>query len=389
MKQFDIIMLNMSNYSEWDEGVSNRNWHVLKQLEQRPEIGKILAIDYLPLTWKRALRSYKEDIVLNIEGSKIVKRNLTSKVSKVSEKIYVYSDIGFWLRPKHTMKEIKKTALELNFGDFVLWSFFPFVAPYWHDLGQKLTIFDAVDNWSLHSSYEKQKKNLSNSYDTVKDEADVIFVVSPSLLNFFDDQDNVYWVPNGVDIKHYNKKFTLINRDISDLPKPIIGYIGVIQDKVDLDLVKHVARDNKDKSVVLVGPVWNEQSEARNVLEGEENVHFLGYKKYEEAPMYIQQFDVGIIPHKKSGFSASTNPMKMYEYLACGKPVVASDDIGTDNVNEIIKVANTPEDFSKAIGTVLDEDSEEKEVIRRDFVKKFSWSKTVDKMLELVNNKLN
>jgi len=75
MKKFDLILFNMSNYSEWDEGVSNRNYHVLKQLLQREEIGKILAIDYLPLTFKRAVRNYKEDLVLNVEDSKIIKRS--------------------------------------------------------------------------------------------------------------------------------------------------------------------------------------------------------------------------------------------------------------------------------------------------------------------------
>ncbi|PLX26330.1 hypothetical protein C0580_00265, partial [Candidatus Parcubacteria bacterium] len=136
MKQFDVIMFNMSNYSEWDEGVSNRNYHVLRELLNRPEVGKILAVDYLPLHWKRALRIYKEDLVLNIEEAKVVKRGLTYKVTKISDKLYVYSDINFFLQPKSTMKSIRKVALDLNFGDLVVWSFFPFMAPYWRILGQ-------------------------------------------------------------------------------------------------------------------------------------------------------------------------------------------------------------------------------------------------------------
>jgi glycosyltransferase involved in cell wall biosynthesis len=389
MKQFDVIMFNMSNYSEWDEGVSNRNWHILKQLASRPEIGKILAIDYLPLTMKRALRNYKEDLVLNIKGSEVIKRKLTSKVSKVGDNIYVYSDIGFWLQPKKTLRRIKRTALELNFGDFVVWSFFPFVAPYWQNLGQKLTIFEAVDNWLLHSSYTRQQIKLKHCYEVIKNSADLIFTVSHSLLNFFDNQPNVYWLPNGVDLKHYNKKFALINRDIADIPKPIIGYIGVIQDKVDLMLIKYLAQNNPQKSIVLVGPVWNEQDQAKQELSQETNVYFLGYKKYQEAPMYIQQFEVGIIPHKKTDFSASTNPMKAYEYLACGKPVVASHNIGTENVKEMISVAETYEDFNVKVNEALQHNTPEAEEARRNFVKKYSWSSTVDKMLELIKNKLN
>ncbi len=388
MKQFDVILFNMSNYSEWDEGVSNRNYHVLKQLLNRPEIGKILAVDYLPLTLKRAVRIFKEDLVLNIEGGQKVKRTFSSKVTKVSDKLYVYSDINFFLRPKKTMKDIRKTALELNFGDMVLWSFFPFIAPYWNDLGQKLTVFDAVDNWLLHSSYTKQQEKLKQAYEIIKNDTDLIFAVSQNLLHFFDDQPNVYWIPNGVDLKHYNKKFALVNRDIADIPRPIIGYIGVIQDKVDLDIIKYLAQQNKDKSIVLVGPVWNEQDEAKLALEQEKNVHFLGYKKYEDAPMYIQQFDIGIVPHKAAGFSASTNPMKIYEYLACVKPVVATDNVGTDNVKDIIVTAKDKEDFNKQVNLLLKNDSEAMREKRHQFIKKYSWFNTVNKMMELINNKL-
>ncbi|MBT4209850.1 MAG: glycosyltransferase [Candidatus Komeilibacteria bacterium] len=389
MKKFDVIMLNMSNYSEWDEGVSNRNYHILRELLNREEVGKVLAVDYLPLNFKRALRTYKEDLVLNIDKSKIVKRGLTHKVSKISEKLYVYTDIDFWLRPKSSMNRIKKTAIDLGFDDFVLWSYYPFAAPHWDNMGQKMTIFDAVDNWLLHSSYEKYTDRLKANYEKIKDETDLIFVVSKNLTNFFDDQPNVYWVPNGVDIKHYNKKFALMNRDISDIAKPIIGYVGVVQKKVDFELLKYLADKNPDKSIVIVGPVWAEQEKAKEVLAQQKNVYFLGYKKYNEAPQYIQQFDVGIIPHKTAGFSATTNPMKMYEYLACGKPVVATDNIGTENVEDMISVAKDYESFNQAVNNALENDKPEAITKRREFVKKFSWFNTVSKMIDLVNNKFN
>jgi len=388
-KKFDVIMFNMSSFSEWEEGVSNRNYHVLQQLLHNDQVGKILAVDYLPLNFKRALRNYKENVALNLKEGEIIKKRFTHKITKVSDKLYVYSDINFFLRPKVTMANIKKIALDLNFGDFVVWSFFPFIAPHWQNLGQKLTIFEAIDNWLNHSSYQNQKQRLEEAYGIIKDQADLIFTVSQNLVNFFDDQPNVYWIPNGVDLKHYTQKFSLINRDVADIPKPIIGYIGVIQDRVDLDLIKHLAQNNSDKSFVLVGPVWNEQDQAKQALENLDNVYFLGYKSYKEAPMYIQQFDLGIIPHRSVDFSVSTNPMKMYEYLACGKPVVATENAGTDNVMDMIAVAKDNDGFNKQLNQLLDSDSPEKQQARQEFVKKYSWLSTVNKMLDLVNKKLS
>ncbi len=388
MNQYDVIMFGMSNHSEWDRGVSNRNYHVLKELLNKPEINKVLYVDYLPLTWKRALRILKEDIFVNKKNATVIKRSATFKVSKVSEKLYVYSDINFVFSPLMTVNNIKKIALKLNFGDLVLWSFNPFIAPYWQKFGSKLIVFDAVDNWSAHSSYIKMQARLKKAYELVKNEADIIYTVSKNLLNFFEDQANVHWIPNGVDFIHYNKQYSLINRDIADVKKPIIGYIGIIQEKVDLDLVHYLAEKNPDKSIVLVGPIWDEQSLQKKELKNYKNIHFLGYKSYEEAPMYIQQFDIGIVPHRANDFSVSTNPMKVYEYLACGKPVVSTENVGTENMNDIIKVASGYEDFNQLVNEALQASSTEQVQARQDFAKKYSWYNTVEKMLDLINKKL-
>ncbi len=389
MKKFDVIMFNMSSYSEWDEGVSNRNYHVLQQLLQNEQVGKILSVDYLPITFKRALRNYKENNVLNIKNSKIIKRNFFSKVTKVSNKLYIYSDVSFFISPNTTLKNIKKVASDLNFKDIIIWSFFPFVSPHLKILDYELNIFDAIDNWIDHSSYKEQKAELKKDYNIIKKESDLIFVVSDNLIKLFDNQDNVYWIPNGVDLKHYKQKFTLYNRDIADLKKPIIGYIGVIQDRVDLDLIKYIARKNINKSIVLVGPVWNEQDESKLELDNEKNVFFLGYKKYSDAPMYIQQFDIGIIPHKSGDFTASMNPMKMYEYLACGKSVVSTKNTGSDNLKDVVLIAKDYNDFNKKINKSLKNNSIKLEEKRRKFVKKYSWFNAVNKMIELINKKLN
>lgn len=389
MKTFDIIMFNMSNYSEWEGGVSNRNWHVLKQLLVRPEVGQILAVDYLPLHWRRALRMYKEDLVLNLKAGEVLERSLSSKLTKLSDKLYVYSDINFFWRPKATLGRIKNVATKLNFNDIVLWSFFPPAASYGLDLGQKLTVFDAVDNWLLHSSYRHQQNRLKKAYQHIKKESDIIFAVSENLVHFFDNQPNVYWLPNGVDISHYQQNFPLVNRDIADIPRPIIGYIGVIQERVDLALVKFLAEKNPDKSLVLVGPVWNEQDQSKLALEKYPNIFFLGYKPYAQAPMYIQQFSIGIVPHQTSGHSASTNPMKIYEYLACGKPVVATANVGAEQFKEIIGLANGYEHFNQLVNEYLAEDNEAARSLRQDFVKKYSWYNTVTKMLDIIKTKFD
>jgi len=387
MKQFDIIMVNMSSYPEWQRGVSNRNYHVLHELVKSDQINRILAVDYPPLNLKRAVRCYRENMIPTLKDGKVVKRSLTDKLTRLSDKLYVYTNCEFFISPERAVKQIQKRALELNFGDFIIWSYYPPIMPYLRSLGQKLTVFDAVDNWVEHPSYESIKKKLKADYKHIKSSADLIFTVAEELQTIFDNQSNVYWIPNGVDLTHYQDQQTVINRDIADLQKPIIGYIGVVQDRVDIELIKFAASKNPNKSFVIVGPVW--QQEHKESLGQIPNIHVLGYKSYHEAPAYIQQFDVALIPHKPSKFVTSTNPMKLYEYLACGKPVVATKGSGAEMFDDIVYLAADKEEFNRKIFMALQEDNKEEQEKRKKIMQDYSWNTIVKQMLELVNKKMS
>ncbi len=387
MKQFDIIMFNMSGYAEWQRGVSNRNYHVLRQLLQSEQVRKILAVDYPPLTLKRALRNHIENVVPPLKDGKVISWSLYDKVTKLSDKLYVYSNSEFCIRPGHFIQSVKKIAAKLDFHESVVWSYFPFMTPYIQQLDPKLTVFDAVDNWIEHASYARFKERLKKNYEQIKKTTDVIFTVADDLQKLFDNQSNVYWIPNGVDITHYQSKHVLVNRDIADLPKPIIGYIGVVQDRVDIDLIKFLAKKNPAKSFVIVGPVWHDADAGS--LKEVPNIHLLGYKSYAEAPMYIQQFDVGLIPHRASAFVTSTNPMKMYEYLACGIPVLATSSSGVDSLKEYVYIAETDEDMNRKLFVALQEDTPELHRARAQVVEEYSWSASTRQMLDIIDKKLS
>ena len=103
--------------------------------------------------------------------------------------------------------------------------------------------------------------------------------------------------------------------------------------------------------------------------------------------MYIQQFDLGIIPHLPDSYVKATNPMKMYEYLACGKPIVASPAPGLEMFSEI-KIAQTPEDFNQLVISELAEDNEQKQHARIELVKEHTWQQRIKQMLDLLYEQL-
>ncbi len=388
MKPIDLVLINMSNFTEWEHGVHNRNFHIWQELAKRHEFRKIICIDYPPLTWKRAARNFKETIITPLKSGKVIQRSLWQRTIQLSDRQFVYSDISFHLDPQGYIKRLRQTLTKLGFETTVVWSFFPPIMPYLEPLKAEFTIFDAVDNWAEHSSYGFIKKRLQDNYQYIKKHSHVIFTVSEDLQKVFDNQPNVYWIPNGVDLKHYQQPWRLVNRDIADLPRPIIGYIGVIQKRVDLPLIKYLAEKNPDKSFVLCGPVW--YAEDSKELQALPNIHFLGYKEYSESPMYIQQFDIGLIPHKQDEFIASTNPMKMYEYLACGKPVVATAGSGAEMFHDQIYIADSYEAFHDQLQlAIADIGDETKAQAKKTLMERYSWIKTVDAMVDIVEKKIN
>ena len=205
-------------------------------------------------------------------------------------------------------------------------------------------------------------------------------------FDVFENSEKVHWFPNGVDLKHYQQEYSIINRDIGSLAKPIIGYVGTIQDRLDVELLEYLIKQNSDKSFVLVGPVWHKQIKEK--LNNYKNVYFLGRKSYQEIPMYIQQFDVGIIPHKIDRFIKFTNPMKMYEYLACGKPIVSTSGAGVDLFSEYIQITNDFKQFNLYLNQALKNNTSELITERLEVIQDHSWLKRVDKMLELVQQKI-
>ncbi|MFA6304726.1 MAG: glycosyltransferase [Patescibacteria group bacterium] len=377
----------MSSYSDWARrGVVNRNWQILQQLLVNEKINKIIAVDFLPHTFKRGLRVLKEDLLTNnLSGQ--VNRLFLGQTTKISDKLVIYSTILSLFSVKKLYQQIANLAKSFfNQEDFIIWSFYPLAVNYFDQLEPTLKVFDAVDNWSEHPSLIRFKNRLLDNYKIIDQKADIIFTVSNELENLFAHKEKIHWVPNGVDLKHFQKDFPLINRDIGHIPHPIIGYIGTIQERFDVDLVEYLAISNPEKSLVLVGPVW--QKEIKDQLAKFKNVYFLGRKSYEASPMYIHQFEVGIIPHKIDKFIKSTNPMKIYDYLACGKPVVSTQSLGLPEFLDFVAVTTDYQKFQDAIVEALRSDSDALRRQRIALVKEHSWLKRSERMLEIIFQKL-
>ena len=392
---FDVIMFNMSTFYDWDHGIVNRNYNILNALAKQEGIGRIVAVDFLPLTWRGAVAHYVKNILMEANTGEMVYGDLTSACYQRSDKIFTYTTIDSIFSLNTVVNELKRVEKILDLKNIIFWSYNPLFVNFAHKLNDRAFVFDSVDNWLEHPTYTRMisKKRLTQNYQIIADKADIIFTVSEELHDLYRKMGrvkDVAWIPNGVDFAHFNDQ-ALINKTnpLEKINQSIIGYLGTIESRVDFDLVAAVAKAYPEKIVAMCGPVWPIVKKEFNEKLGHlKNVNEFGRISYNDAPSYINKFDVAIIPHKITNFVQSMNPMKLYDYLACGKPVITTRGAGVDMFKDLIYIADSQSDFVGMIGKASKEDSSAKQAERRAAVKKHSWDSRAEKMMQIINDKL-
>lgn len=387
----DIIMLNMSAYADWQSGVVNRNFHVLQNLVKQPEVNKVVAVDFLPLKLKSALKTYWRGVVRGPRSAETVYGDLTTACYRENAKLYIYSSVDSLFSKQTVVKELRKIINKLKLNKPIFWSFNPLFVEHVLSFNHNLQVFDAVDNWAEHSQYlkiMKQDKILAN-YRHLAEASDEIFTVSESMVEQFRKfgrKNNLRRVANGVDCKHFNDPVKRERQtELDKITRPVIGYLGTVQDRLDFELIAKLAEANQDKTIALCGPIWpNVRNAVQQILGRHENILFTGRVPYNESPAYLRRFDVAIIPHLVNKFTKSMDPMKLYEYLVAGKPVVASLGGGIEDYKDYIYPAKDHAEFISQIEKAFSADNEQLAEAARQAVKHNSWENIVRKMLETV-----
>lgn len=179
-------------------------------------------------------------------------------------------------------------------------------------------------------------------------------------------------VPNGADVAHFNsalKPELVAPEEVASLPRPVIGYIGAVSAWLDQEMLSTAARTHPEWTLVLIGPVDTDISS----LAALSNVHLLGRKNYNRLPAYLKSFDVTVIPFKLNALTRGVNPVKLYEYLAAGKPVVSSDLPEVRPFGPLVAVARDSDEFVKRVEEELAGNSPEKVTERLRVAEQNSW----------------
>ncbi len=244
-------------------------------------------------------------------------------------------------------------------------------------MGEARVIYDITDDWSsLTQSPALLKLTIAQDAALCR-RADAVIVCSERLYEMKKAlARHLHLIPNGVDAAHYRNVLdgtSPLPPAVRDWPKPTLGYTGTIHpDRVDIDLVEALARAFPQGTLALIGPNFlppNEQAR----LDACANVVLTGPVPYAQLPEYMRAFDACITPHRMTAFTESLNPIKLWEYLAAGKPIVATDVAGFRDYPQFVRIARDAESFIAEVREALSE-SRDTQLSRRAEALGHSWA---------------
>lgn len=236
-------------------------------------------------------------------------------------------------------------------GNCIFYNSYPNNSYVRNKLDPKLFIFDCVDDpvgafshWDLGGAWESSVKT-----------ANIVLATARKLYKkACQYSDNVILVPNGCDFEHFKQTVYPIPKDMAELPGRKFVFAGALASWLDKSLLVDLAHEYPNDSIVMLGSIYDE---AFNNMPS--NVHLLGHKPYEQLPQYLNNADTLLIPFDmKNPVSEGTNPIKLWEYLATGRPIVTTDmpEVTMDCVYK----TKTKKEFIKKVGKPISERASQK-----------------------------
>ena len=271
-----------------------------------------------------------------------------------------------------------------SIDDFALWFYTPMAVPFTRSLEPLAVVYDCMDELSAFAGAPAELRELEAELFR---RADLVFTGGASLFEAKRRlHPNVHLFPSSVDTAHFATARERLPDppDQAPIPRPRLGFFGVIDERMDVDLVAAVADARPDWQIVLVGPTTKIDPA---VLPRRANIHYLGKKDYSQLPSYVAGWDVALLPFARNESTRFISPTKTPEYLAAGKPVVSTsirDVVQPYGEQGLVHVADDPAQFVAAVERAMHDDARTRLPRVDAFLTESSWDYTWADMSELV-----
>ncbi|MDQ6655779.1 MAG: glycosyltransferase [Verrucomicrobiota bacterium] len=340
-------------------------------------------------------RLSKKHPILFVEGPLVSDKIDTSKVAlrEVSDypNIVVlqmelpaarfWSD-GAWVdgERRRLVQSVLEGPLGRTFENPVQWFYDPMaVTAFLGHMDEAAVVYDCMDELSkfagAHPELVRRERELLNA-------ADVVFAGGPKMARAKRQfNSNCHSFGCGVDIKHFGKArhaSTNIPADVAAFAGPVLGYIGVVDERVDYELLARLADHNREWNIVIVGPSTKVDPAQ---FPQRKNLHFLGGRDYSQLPAYAKAFDVCMMPFAKNEATEFINPTKALEYMATGTPIVSTDveDVVLQ-FSEVVSIARNHKQFIAAAEQAIAQPNASRIAAGLKMAKNSSWESIVEQL---------
>jgi UDP-galactopyranose mutase len=256
-----------------------------------------------------------------------------------------------------TVKKLLDDLIRIQgLTDYVLWYYTPMALSFSRHLRPAAIVYDCMDQLSAFAGAPPELADLERQ---LLARCDAVFTGGLSLFEAKQGlHANVHCFPSSVDVQHFSRARGWLQEpdDQAKVPRPRLGYFGVIDERIDLDLIAAVAKARPAWQLILVGPVTKIDE---RTLPRSSNIHYLGAKSYDDLPGYVSGWDVALMPFARNPATRYISPTKTPEYLAAGKPVVSTsirDVVRTYAGCGCVRIADEPAAFVAAVEQCFLED---------------------------------
>jgi glycosyltransferase involved in cell wall biosynthesis len=389
-KKPTITILCISHL-EWTDTLFQRPQQVMLRLSRTHKV-----IYYKEWAFKEWVRGKANSSKIGATWSNM-NANLTvcdfvMPLPRFRNRLKIFEDIGHWL----VFRQLQPLLEEKPNSRLILWYYFPIFFELATLLEPDLVIYECMDNYvalsqgtpgSILALLKKREAKLL-------ERADVVFYGSRTLMDERPvHRHKSHHFPTGVDMEHFAqamKRQTLLPADIKGLKRPILGYWGAVDQRIDYAVLDNCARQRPDWSIVLIGPMVTISERDIAQFLALPNVHWLGPKTYQDLPVYARAFDICMLPFKTTDEGKYLNPTKTLEYLATGKPVISTKIPEVERFySDTVMVAQSAFDFVRKSEIILarEHDPLEKEK-RMAKARGHSWDAMAEQMEGIANAEL-
>lgn len=388
LKNQDIICISMTF---WD-AVWLSNHQYMKRLSEH---NRVLYVER-PVTFLSYFSPNQREFV-----SRQIGRWWSGGVRQISENLYVaspppVSPLRFekpinWFNQQMRARWAQGAARKLGFQNPLLWIYDPDAGAMIGHVGEKMALYAVTDDHPTMAQRSNRVQAMRAREQELLERSDLVLTTTENLRDIKrEGNPNTHYVPHGIDSAHFSKALDPTLEPMPELAEirgTMIGIIGQINQRIDVETLTEAARRHPEWTLVFIGPVVRERVDI-SAMEAMPNIRFLGRRSSEDLPRYLKSISLCLIPYHLDDHTRYMHPLKTLEYLAAGRPVVASPLPALEIYGEYIQLAGDTETFIAAMERALAEDTPEKQQARAAYASQHTWEHRLEKISTLVESTL-